>query len=86
MLYGTLLNDNATRTRKSNSINTNTELSDVPMAGEKTRSQQMDALNSSEMELNNPNSASKGGGFSVETTKLLQGVEKSYKNFPKLGV
>ena len=35
LLYGTLHNDNATRTRKSNSINTNTELSDVPMAGEK---------------------------------------------------
>jgi len=58
----TLLNDNATRTRKSNSINTNTELSDVPMAGEKTRSQQMDALNSSDDGAQGNNSASKGGG------------------------
>ncbi|MGI6521177.1 MAG: LPD23 domain-containing protein [Fermentimonas sp.] len=52
------------------------------MAGEKTRSQQMDALNSSEMELNNPNSAS--GGLTIETTKLLQGVEKSYDKGEKL--
>jgi len=54
---------------------TKIELLDVPMAGVKAHSQQVDVLNSS-TELNSPNSAS--GGLSIETTKLLQGVEKSY--------